>query len=316
MKIFTTLCLLSMSMLSYADASFNEVRDVIFTPPSHALNAIEEQEMAVYQNNQLPHYEVKAANFIKDGLNLLKQDAERTLSEKNDYYPRLEKHLHSNSICLTGNWQITADTPYSGYFKKGSQALFIGRASTALTETEQGEPRAFAFAGKLFPTLKPTQKVPTANFFTVDVLAGADRDHYLDVKMTNEPKTGFRFGIIPLAFQVGRVFRNADDNPGYRPVDNIATLGVKAGETVKAPRFLMVQAMPKTPRNDSKDFRDELNIEKQHLPMLAMQIFVSDTSGNQDSKDWKAIGQISLTESKVSYGCDRQLHFAHPKIKK
>jgi len=50
--------------------------------------------------------------------------------------------------------------------------------------------------------------------------------------------------------------------------------------------------------------------------MLAMQIFVSDTSGNQDSKDWKAIGQISLTESKVSYGCDRQLHFAHPKIKK
>ena len=62
MKTLSTLCLLSVSMLSYADASFNEVRDVIFTPPSHALNAIEEQEMAVYQNNQLPHYEVKTAN--------------------------------------------------------------------------------------------------------------------------------------------------------------------------------------------------------------------------------------------------------------
>lgn len=316
MKKLIALNLLCASLTSYADSSFNEVRDVIFTPPSHAVNAIEEQEIIVYQNGQLPHYEVKTANFIKDGLNLLKQDAARTLSETADFYPRLEKHLHSNGICFTGNWQITADTPYTGYFKKGSQALFIGRASTALTETEQGEPRAFAFAGKLFPTLKQTQKVPTANFFTVDVLAGADRDHYLDVKMTNEPKTGFRFGIIPLAFQVGRVFAKADDNPGYRPVENIAALGLKAGETVKAPRYLMVQALPKTAHNDSKDFRDELNIEKHHLPMLAMQIFVSDSSGDQDSKDWKMIGQIALTESKVSYGCDRQLHFAHPKIKK
>ena len=32
-------------MLSYADASFNEVRDVIFTPSSHAQNTVEEQEM-------------------------------------------------------------------------------------------------------------------------------------------------------------------------------------------------------------------------------------------------------------------------------
>ncbi len=316
MKKLTVWGLLCVSLTSYADSSFNEVRDVIFTPPSRAANAVEAQEMAVYQNGQLPHYDVKAANFFKDGVNLLSQDAARTLSETADFYPRLEKHLHSNGICFSGNWQITADTPYTGYFKKGSQALFIGRASTALTETEQGEPRAFGFAGKLFATLKPTQKVATANFFTIDVLAGADRDHYLDVKMTNDPKLGFRFAVIPLAFQVARVFRNADDNPGYRPVDNIAALGVKAGETIKAPRYLMVQALPKTPHNDSKDFRDELNIEKHHLPMLAMQIFVSDTSGDQDSKDWKMIGQIALTESKVSYGCDRQLHFAHPKIKK
>lgn len=83
----------------------------------NALNAIEEQEMAVYQNNQLPHDEVKVANFFKDGLNLLKQDATILLEKNNDYYPRLEKHLHSNGICLTGNWQITADTPYSGYLE-------------------------------------------------------------------------------------------------------------------------------------------------------------------------------------------------------
>lgn len=307
-------CLL-WSPLLYADASFNEVRDVIFTnPPIH--NAQEQQELDVYLDNKLPHYPVSSANFFKDGVNLLKQDAERTLSETADYYPRLEKHLHANGVCFSGNWKITADTPYTGYFHKNAEALLIARASTALAETERGEPRAFAFAGKLFPTLNPRQQVKTANFFTVDVLAGAQREHYLDVGMTNEPKTGFRFAVIPLAFNVMRVFSKADGQPGFRPVTAIAEMGLKPGETAKAPRYLLVRASAKNHRNEDKDFRDELNVEKHHPAGLYFDILVSDTSGDQDDKSWQRIGEISLSESKVSYGCDRRLHFAHPRIGK
>ena len=59
------------------------------------------------------------------------------------------------------------------------------------------------------------------------MLAGTQRDHYLDVKMTNEPKTGFRFAVIPLAFYVGRVFNKADEQAGFRPVTAFAELGLK-----------------------------------------------------------------------------------------
>ena len=31
--------------------------------------------------------------------------------------------VHPNGICLTGLWQITEDTGYSGYFRNGSRAL-------------------------------------------------------------------------------------------------------------------------------------------------------------------------------------------------
>ena len=308
-------CLLAAS-IAQADSSFNEVRDVVFSP-SDAKNSLEQQEINGYLNNKLPHYEVSSANFIKDGINLLIGDAQRTLNETADYYPRLEKHLHSNGICFTGTWHITQKTPYTGYFAQGAQGLMIARASTALSETERGEPRAFGLAGKLFPTTNPNLKVKTANFFTVDVLAGTQRDHYLDVKMTNEPKTGFRFAVLPLAFYVGRIFNKADEQAGFRPVTAFAEMGLKQGEMAKSPRYFMVQGAPSNKRIKAVDFRDELNIEKNHAAKpLIFKILVSDVSGDQDSKDWQEIGDLIFTESKVSYGCDRRLHFAHPKIRK
>ncbi|MCB1660275.1 MAG: hypothetical protein KDI39_18785, partial [Pseudomonadales bacterium] len=206
-KSFVLGCLLIASV-AQAESSFNEVYQVVFGT-SDAKTVIEQQEAQLYADNKLPQYQVNTSNFIKDGVNLLIGDANRTLNETADYYPRLEKHLHSNGICFSGTWNITQKTPYTGYFKQGAQGLMIARASTALTETERGDPRAFGMAGKLFPTTNPNLKVKTANFFTVDVLAGTQRDHYLDVKMTNEPKTGFRFAVIPLAFYVGRVFNKA-----------------------------------------------------------------------------------------------------------
>src|SRR5687767_6221769 len=38
--------------------------------------------------------------------------------------------VHPNGICLTGRWSIDQDTAYSGYFRKGSEALVVARYST------------------------------------------------------------------------------------------------------------------------------------------------------------------------------------------
>jgi hypothetical protein len=43
--------------------------------------------------------------------------------------------LHPNGICLTGLWEITEATSYSGYFQRGSRAVVIVRYSTCCSAT-------------------------------------------------------------------------------------------------------------------------------------------------------------------------------------
>ena len=38
--------------------------------------------------------------------------------------------LHPNGVCLAGRWEITEDTPYSGYFARGRTALVVARYSS------------------------------------------------------------------------------------------------------------------------------------------------------------------------------------------
>lgn len=303
---------LGISSASFAAvSSYQQVYDVVFrqslTPP-----ATEQPIAAVYQQGELPQYVVDRRIFFQGDQFKLRQDAARTLRDQADYYPNLTKRLHRNGICFAGMWQIDQSSPYSGYFKKGSNALLIGRASVSLTETKRGEPRGFAFAGKLFPTQSPTQAVPTANFFVADVLAGTQRDHYLDVAMTNQPKLGFRFAAIPVALQVARAFRGLDDNAGYRPVDTIAALG-ESGK-IHAPKFLMLKPVAGQPKSEGIDFRQELQLPQPNIRTWLYEIWVSDQTHHATDTGWQQLGRIILTQSVVSFGCDRQLHFAHPKI--
>jgi hypothetical protein len=82
--------------------------------------------------------------------------------------------IHPNGICLTGWWEISAQTPYSGYFQKDSRALVIGRYSTCCTETRRGRERSLSMVGKLFPTTDPnhSELLSTANFFTQQDIGG------------------------------------------------------------------------------------------------------------------------------------------------
>lgn len=314
--------LISFSLLSFiitgtvsANSTFTEVKEVVFSEAPASTEAAIKNEIKAYEQGRLPHYEVTSSKFIVNGVNRLLDRATKTLIDTEDYYPRLEKLVHSNGACFSGVWTITEANPYSGYFKAGSKGLFIGRASTALSETERGDPRGFGFAGKIFPTLNANEKVSTANFFLVDVLMGTDRNRYLDVKMTNNPSLGFRVSVLKMALKIMKVFKGVDSDPIYRPLYPISELALAANEKIKTPKFMMLQTDKSVHRNDDTDFRDEVSIGKNHANGIKFNILVNDTNKEQDASEWKKIGNIEVSESTVSYGCDRRLHFAHPKMK-
>ncbi len=315
MKHLAILICLFISSRSFADSSFNEVKTVVFGANPASNEAHINDEMQVYDHGELPHYQVNASRFIVDGVNRLLDRANRTLNDSNDYYPRLEKLVHSNGACFAGVWSITEASPYSGYFKQGSRGLFIGRASTALNETERGKARSFGFAGKIFPTMNPDQIVKTANFFLVDVLMGKQTNHYLDTKMTNNPRLGFRLSVLGLAFKIFNIFKGIDSNPGYRPVYPISEAGLMTGEKIVTPKYMMLETDKSVERNDDIDFRDEINLQKNHVQPITFNILVNDDSKKINSSAWTKVGQIQVDQSTISYGCDRRLHFQHPKMK-
>ncbi|MEA9356269.1 hypothetical protein SHI21_08650 [Bacteriovorax sp. PP10] len=314
-----SLAIISLLLISttplLAASSFNEVRNVVFGENPMTADIHINNEIKSYEKNHLPHYEVTSDKFIRGGINRLLDRATRTLKDTDDYYPRLEKLLHSNGACFSGTWNINKANPYSGYFKNGSTGLFIGRASTALSETERGDARGFGLAGKIFPTTDKDSVVQTANFFLVDVLMGTQRNRFMDVGLTNKPSLGFRPSVIRLALKIMKVFKGVDSDPIYRQVYPISEMGLAVGEKVRTPKFMMIKTDKSVARNDDTDFRDELNIKKNHSYGIKFNIYVNDTSNKQDDGDWVKIGYIQADESAVSYGCDRRLHFAHPKFK-
>ncbi len=299
-----------------AGSSFNEVREVIVNPNPVATDAEASAEIDLYRSGQLPQYQVTTSRFVRHGVNLIKEAAIKTVTDHVDYYPRLDKLIHSNGICFTGEWKITQNNPYSGYFKNGSKALMIARVSAPTSNTRAGEKRGFGFAGKLFPTSDPNQTVETANFFTVDVLTGTTLAHFQDTALTNEPPLGFDFKLLNMLLKLSQALSAADNSPLFRPLYEIAEAGLAPSEEARVPHWIMIRPSTKNSKNDEADFRDELDISKHHPHGIEMEIHVSDTTKDPDSTEWSKIGQIHLNESTVSYGCDRQLHFHHPKIKK
>jgi hypothetical protein len=84
--------------------------------------------------------------------------------------------LHPNGVCLTGRWEITEETRYSGYFTRGSKGLVIGRYSTCCTETRRGHTRSLSLVGKVYPTVDPDHLDPLrpASFITQQDLGGRE----------------------------------------------------------------------------------------------------------------------------------------------
>ena len=292
----------------YRGTSFDEVWSQVLSDPYRAL----------------PHEQVTLSSFVGFLQDKLLESSRRTLSDRRDLLPRFRKLLHPNGTCLSGTWAITEATPYTGYFKKGKRALFVGRASAALTATERGQYRAFGLAGKLFPTTDPDAVVPTANFFTIEDLGGTLRDHFLDALNSNDiiriSITSEGFFNTAIGIAVARAFALADGaldltQTLVRQLYPIAELGEPPTTRTVAPRWMMIVGSPGVPRFLADDFRDELDLA--HYPGgLRFDILVADVGTRLGSKSWRKIGVIAIDDQVSSDSCDHRLHFSHPRFRR
>jgi hypothetical protein len=214
---------------------------------------------------------------------------------------------------------MTEESEYTGYFSKGSEALIIVRSSVLLYETTRGHNRGFAFAGKLFPTLDPNEAVETADFLTIDVLAGTRAAHYTDVSLTNEPPLGFNLEVVRLFGVVIATFGSfihANFNPVYRPIYPVAELGLPMGLTSKAPKWIMIKAWPGSGQSDELDFRNELRVQNYANSTIRFNVSVASEKLPDGEKNWMYLGHIDLIESVVSDSCDHRLVFHHPRLRR
>ncbi|HLX07240.1 MAG TPA: hypothetical protein VKY89_05205 [Thermoanaerobaculia bacterium] len=239
--------------------------------------------------------------------------------------------LHPNGVCLTGRWEITEDSAYSGYFRQGSQALAVGRYSTCCTETRRGHTRSLALVGKLFPTVDPDHAEPlrTANFFTQQDLGGERTDCINDAELRNAPDTRLwrRSGGVPILLVSGGVFAATDKEPSIRQLYEIAELGKPDDEPTRTPAYMRLLVAPDQPRipGDALDFRDEIMAQifdpgdPAPRRQLVFHIEVTDEGSTRGTpafqrrtfKNWRHLGKLTFDSAVASYNGDFVIHFNH-----
>src|SRR5260370_37491372 len=102
---------------AYRGSTFSAVREALYASPYQAV-------WGGAGERPLPTCEVTLGSVLGG---VLRRVAERTVDSHADLrwgpdgkgYRRL---LHPNGVCLTGRWEITEESNYSGYFRQGSKA--------------------------------------------------------------------------------------------------------------------------------------------------------------------------------------------------
>ena len=234
---------------------------------------------------------------------------------------------------LTGVWEITEETNYSGYFGTGSRGLIVGRYSACCSEPWLGTSRSLAMVGKIFPTMDPNHAEPLkpAHFITQEDLAGAYSDYINDADLRNAPNTtAFRrnFSGVVVLLVSGAVFLIADRHVSLRQLYQIAELGKAPGEATRSPTYIRFPVAPEQPRIEGEklDVRDEVmaQIYDRGDPVpkrtLTFNIEVTDegvTRGlpvyeRRTFKNWRRIGRIVYDRAAPTHNGDFVLQFQHP----
>ena len=240
--------------------------------------------------------------------------------------------LHPNGICLTGVWQITEPTPYSGYFGSSAEGLIVGRYSTCCSATQRGASRSLALVGKLFPTMDRDHREPLrpAHFITQQDLGGAHNDYINDAELHNAPNTtAWRRGRgVAVLLVTGIVFGRVDKRPSIRQLYQIAELGKAKNEPTRAPAYMRLMVAPKQRKieGNTLDFRDEILAQiydrgdaepKRDLTFHVEVTDEGETHGlpvieRRTFRGWRHIGKITFQRAVPSYNGDFVIHFNHP----
>jgi hypothetical protein len=321
---------------AYDGSRYGEVRDAIFANPYQKV-------WGGADETPLPKYEVTLSSVLRGLLPfgrryLLRQASERTVDSRADLrwgpdkkgFRRLQ---HPSGVCLTGFWEITEETEYSGYFRRGSRALAIGRYSSNVVN--RGQTRSLALVGKLFPTTAPDHAEPlrTASLFAQEDLGGDHTDYINDAELRNAPNVtpwphGKSVSLVLVSVVTLVVFTLVDKRATIRQLHQIAELGKPGGEPTRAPTFMRLLVATDQPRIEGKslDLRDEVmaQIFDRGDPVakrkLTFHIEVTDEGTTRDIlgytrrtfKNWRRIGQLTFDDAVVSYNGDFVLHFSHP----
>jgi hypothetical protein len=321
---------------AYDGSRYGEVRDAVFA------NAYQ-KVWGGADETPLPKYEVTLSSVLRGLLPfgrryLLRQASERTVDSRADLrwgpdkkgFRRLQ---HPSGVCLTGFWEITEETAYLGYFRRGSRALAIGRYSSNVVD--RGQTRSLALVGKLFPTAAPDHAEPlrTASLFTQEDLGGDHTDYINDAELRNAPNVtpwphGKSVSLVLVSVVTLVVFTLVDKRATIRQLHQIAELGKLRGEPTRAPTFMRLLVATDQPRIEGKslDLRDEImaQIFDRGDPVpkrkLTFHIEVTDEGATRDIlgytrltfKNWRRIGQLTFDDAVVSYNGDFVLHFSHP----
>ena len=320
---------------AYRGSRFSEVRDAIFANPYRPV-------WGAAGEPPWPDYAVTLRSVLRGALApglpyFFRQAVARAVDSPADLrwgsdgkgYRRL---LHPNGICLTGLWEVTEETGYSGHFRKDSRALVIARYSTCCTATQRGRERSLSLVGKLFPTTDPQHAEPlrTANFITQQDIGGDRSDTINDAVVLNAPNTtAWRRGLgAPVLLVTGIVFGQTDKNPTIRQLYQVAELGKREGEPTRTPRFMRLVVDSGQPRiaGEGLDFRDEIMAQifdrGDPAPRRTLTFHIEVTEeGSTRGPDffqrrsfsgWRRIGRMVFDNAVASYNGDFVLHFTHP----
>ncbi len=318
----------------YAGSRFSDVQEAVFANPYQKV-------WGGANEPPLPVYDVTTWSVLRGLLHPSRfpflQTAKRVVDSAADLRwgpdgKGVRRILHPNAVALTGVWEITADTNYSGYFGTGSRGLIVGRYSTCCRVPWRGRSRSLSMVGKLFPTVDPDHPAPLkpAHFITQQDIAGDNTYYINDAELRNAPDTtAWRRGTgIVVLLVSGAVFMIADRKASLRQLYQIAELGKPPGEPTRSPTYMRLLVAPEQPRiaGENLDFRDEImaQIYDRGDPVpkrtLTFNIEVTDegeTHGlpireRRTFRNWRRIGRIVYDRAAPTHNGDFVLQFQHP----
>ena len=306
----------------FSGSRYADTRDAVFANPYPRPYPIVPVTLGTLLRGVLPFG--KPWQFLAAAHRVVRSDADLRWGPDGKGYRRL---VHPSGICMTGVWEITEETPYSGYFARGSRGLMIARYSVSATEPRRGHTRSLAMAGRIWPTTDPAdpRKLPSASFITQEDIGGAWSRTINEAVLRNAPNvTASRRGAgVPAFLVTGLVLALTDKQTTQRQVYEIAELGKPAGAPTKTPefmQFLVAEDQPVIP-GDDLDFRDEIMAQIYDTPRRSLKFHIetSDTGESHGPNalkrrtitNWRRIGSMTFDAAVVSYNGDHVFHPNH-----